>query len=80
MTSIANALTMDKWGKETEKQLDNENVESWRKKMYLDTIPWGYDRFAELLEKYSMVPRDEVEAEIFRIVSQRYIPYLPIAM
>ncbi|KAI1126737.1 hypothetical protein F5Y10DRAFT_244231 [Nemania abortiva] len=57
-------VTTDVWGKETEKQM---NQESWSKENYLEAIPWEYDRFRELLEKYSKIPPDQVTAEIHRI-------------
>ncbi|KAI1662758.1 hypothetical protein F4813DRAFT_341790 [Daldinia decipiens] len=67
MTSIASAVNSEKWGKETEKQLGAGDDDTWRKDMYVDTIPWEYGRFREVLEKYSKIPPSEVEAEIFKI-------------
>ncbi|KAI2776597.1 hypothetical protein F4815DRAFT_337450 [Daldinia loculata] len=67
MTSITSAVNTEKWGKETEKQLGAGDDDAWRKDMYLDTIPWEYGRFREVLEKYSKIPPNEVEAEIFKI-------------
>lgn len=71
MTSNTNAIDTEKWGKESEKQMGGEDVESWRKEMYTDTIPWEYGRFRELLEGYSRIPRDDVEAEILKIVRRK---------
>ncbi|KAI8625979.1 hypothetical protein F5Y19DRAFT_466774 [Xylariaceae sp. FL1651] len=67
MASMAHTINTDKWGKEAEKQLGNDDLGSWRKEMYADAIPWVYDRFRKLLENYSKIPSDEVEAEIFKI-------------
>ncbi|KAI1095502.1 hypothetical protein F5B19DRAFT_306539 [Rostrohypoxylon terebratum] len=67
MASTASTTKDGKWGTETEKQLGVENLESWRNEMYVDKIPWGYGRFRELLEAYSKIPPNEVEAEIFKI-------------
>lgn len=72
-----NAANADKWGKETEKQLDAADLEAWRKAMYVDAIPWGYARFRELLERYSKIPPNEVETEIFKIVRQVHPPNQP---
>ncbi|KAI1150711.1 hypothetical protein F4825DRAFT_463160 [Nemania diffusa] len=64
MTALTkSASSIVKWGKETEKNMRVSHTEG----MYLDTIPWQFDRFRELLEKHSKIPHDEVEAEIFKI-------------
>lgn len=76
MTSITSAVNTEKWGKETEKQLGAGDDDAWRKDMYMDTIPWEYGRFREVLEKYSKIPPNEVEAEIFKIVREEHPPYL----
>lgn len=75
MTSITNTANKGKWGKETEKKIGVEDLESWQNEMYVNTIPWEYDRFRELLEGYSKIPRNEIEAEIFKIVRKRNLPY-----
>ncbi|KAI1733551.1 hypothetical protein F4680DRAFT_441215 [Xylaria scruposa] len=67
MASITDTVQTDKWGKDTEKQLNAGDLEAWRKSMYLDAIPWEHDRFRELLERYSKIPRDEVTTEIINI-------------
>ncbi|KAI1211539.1 uncharacterized protein F4807DRAFT_472993 [Annulohypoxylon truncatum] len=72
MASITNTVNEGKWGKETEKQLGVEDLESWRNEMYVNTIPWEYDRFRELLERYSKIPPNEVEAEIFKIRNEAW--------
>ncbi|KAI1275964.1 hypothetical protein F5Y07DRAFT_145424 [Xylaria sp. FL0933] len=59
--------TDERWGKESEAQLGAENEQSWKKEAFVDTIPWDYSRFRELLEKYSKVPPDQVIAKIFEI-------------
>ncbi|KAJ8120456.1 hypothetical protein ONZ43_g2839 [Nemania bipapillata] len=64
MAGVTNVVSTEKWGEETEKHMD---VDSWRKQIYLDTIPWEHSRFRELLEKYSGIPQDQVTAEIFKI-------------
>ncbi|KAI0489487.1 hypothetical protein F4859DRAFT_152806 [Xylaria cf. heliscus] len=67
MASITDTVHADKWGRETEKQLDAGDLESWREQMYVDAIPWEHGRFRELLEQYSKIPSDEVTAEILEI-------------
>ncbi|KAI3337893.1 hypothetical protein F4824DRAFT_462098 [Ustulina deusta] len=67
MANITDPVRTEKWGVETEKQLGAGDAESWRKRVYVDAIPWEYDRFRELLEKYSRIPPDEVTAEILKI-------------
>ncbi|KAI0444063.1 hypothetical protein F4803DRAFT_512518 [Xylaria telfairii] len=67
MASITDAVQADKWGKDTEKQLDAKDLESWRKQIYVDTVPWEHERFRRLLEDYSKIPRHEVTAEILKI-------------
>lgn len=71
MASITDAVQADKWGKDTEKQLDAKDLESWRKQIYVDTIPWEHERFRQLLEGYSKIPWTEVTAEILKIVRDR---------
>ncbi|KAI1426423.1 hypothetical protein F5Y12DRAFT_742185 [Xylaria sp. FL1777] len=63
MANVAEAVRDDKWGVESEKQLGVKDPQSWR----VETIPWDYDGFRELLEKYSKIPADEVTAKIFEI-------------
>ncbi|KAI8630505.1 hypothetical protein F5Y19DRAFT_463900 [Xylariaceae sp. FL1651] len=60
-----NTVITDAWGKKTEKHMGKDS--SWRQQMFSDKIPWNYDKFREVLEKYSNIPPDQVEAEIFRI-------------
>ncbi|KAI1746802.1 hypothetical protein F4782DRAFT_473473 [Xylaria castorea] len=67
MASLTDAVHTDKWGKETEKQLNARDLEAWREQMYVDAIPWEHDRFRELLERYSKIPPDEVTTEILDI-------------
>ncbi|KAK6951376.1 hypothetical protein Daesc_007911 [Daldinia eschscholtzii] len=67
MASINTTGNLGKWGKETEKQLGADDGGAWEKDMHTDVIPWQNNRFRELLENYSKIPPNEVEAEIFRI-------------
>ncbi|KAJ3580239.1 hypothetical protein NPX13_g327 [Xylaria arbuscula] len=66
MASVTDAVHTQ-WGKAAEKQIDADGHESWKEEMYVDMIPWEYDRFRELLEKYSKIPPEEVTAEILKI-------------
>ena len=72
MASDNKVVQTNKWGKETEQQLGADDHDSWRKENYEEVIPWEYGQFRELLEKYAKVPPDEVETEIYRIVSQAF--------
>ena len=72
MASDNKAVQTNKWGKETEQQLGADDHESWRKENYDEVISLEYGKFRELLEKYAKVPPDEVETEIYRIVSQAF--------
>lgn len=41
---------------------------------YETELPANIGPFKELLEKYSQIPPDEVEAHIHKIVSQSFMP------
>ena len=47
----------------------------WRRFNYQDTLPENYDDFRKLLENYSNVPPEEVEAHLYRIVSRYQSPF-----
>lgn len=45
-----------------------DRAASWKKFMYSDTLPEDYSDFRRLLETYSKIPPEDVEAHIYRIV------------
>lgn len=54
----------------SEIQTDPESAKArWRKLVYVEEVPSNIDRFRELLENYSKVPADEVDALLVRTVS-----------
>ncbi|GAP86912.1 putative porphobilinogen deaminase protein [Rosellinia necatrix] len=55
------------WGKEEEDQIDGGDPEAWGREHYANSIPGDYSQFREVLEKYSGIPPNEVEAEIIKI-------------
>ncbi|KAI1325180.1 hypothetical protein F5Y16DRAFT_276124 [Xylariaceae sp. FL0255] len=59
MTSIATVFSTPKWGKEAEDRMQHRELR--------DEIPWNYDLFREVLEKYSKIPPEQVKDEIFKI-------------
>ncbi|KAI0521375.1 hypothetical protein F5B22DRAFT_571176 [Xylaria bambusicola] len=67
MASTTGAAPIEKWGVESEKNIGVDDAQAYKDKVWVDTIPWDYNLFRELLEKYSKVAPDQVEAEIFKI-------------
>ncbi|KAI1364577.1 hypothetical protein F5Y08DRAFT_306345 [Xylaria arbuscula] len=67
MAASTGAAPIEKWGVDSEKKIGNEDAQAYKAKVWADAIPWDYDLFRELLEKYSKIPSEEVESEILRI-------------
>ncbi|KAJ3568063.1 hypothetical protein NPX13_g6549 [Xylaria arbuscula] len=70
MAASTGAAPIEKWGVDSEKKIGNEDAQAYKAKVWADAIPWDYDLFRELLEKYSKIPSEEVESEILRIVRE----------
>lgn len=68
MAATTQAAPIDKWGVDQEKKIGADDAQGYKDKVWVDTIPWEYNLFRELLENYSKIPPEEVESEILRIV------------